>query len=81
MKNLIIITMLISLNSCKLETKEQKLKRVEKNTCDLAYNYVSECARVHKGVAVAPFKLCSKEYAEKLLEKSCLELMKGLVRQ
>lgn len=79
MKNLIIITILICITSCKLETKEQKLKRVEGEACDLAYKYLSECAREYKKGRVVPFKSCTKEYAEKILEVSCLELVSGLV--
>lgn len=78
MKTLTIITMTLMLTGCKFETKEQKLKRVEKETCELAYRYLSECAYELKKVRVAPLKFCNKEYADRLLSQPCSVLVDGL---
>lgn len=78
MRIILITTMLILLSSCKLETKEQKLKRVERESCELAYRYLSECAYEYKKVRVAPLRYCSKEYADRIIKSSCEELLQGL---
>ena len=69
MRALIIITILFS--GCKFETKEEKLERIRKDSCDLAHRYLNECAYERKGVRIAPFVSCSQSYAEKILEMSC----------
>lgn len=76
MKNLIVITLLFS--GCKFETKEQKLERMRKDSCDLAYHYVSECAYEHKGTRVTPLINCTQEEADKILTLSCEEVLRGL---
>ena len=47
MRAFIIITILFS--GCKFETKEEKLERIRKDSCDLAHRYISECAYEKKG--------------------------------
>ena len=78
MKTLTIITLTLMLTGCKFETKEKKLKRIEKETCELAYQYLSECAYELKKVRVEPLKYCNKEYAERLLSHPCSVLVNGL---
>jgi hypothetical protein len=73
MRTLIIITILLS--GCKFETKEQKLERMRKNSCDLAHRYISECAYEHKGARVAPLVGCTQEDADKILSMSCVDLL------
>ena len=74
MKVILTITMVLLLNSCKIETKEQKYKRQEKEACELAYRYASECAYERTNIGVKPFEDCTKEFAEKILSHSCEEL-------
>ena len=76
MRNLIIITLLFS--GCKFETKEQKIKRMEKDSCDLAYRYISECAYEHKRTRVSPLLNCTLKEAEQILSMSCASLIKKL---
>jgi outer membrane lipopolysaccharide assembly protein LptE/RlpB len=78
MKTLTIITMTLMLTGCKFETKEQKQKRIEKETCELAYRYLSECAYELKKVRVAPLKFCNRAYADRLLSYPCSVLVDGL---
>ena len=78
MKVLIIITLSFIMTGCKVETKEQKEKRLEKEACDLAYLYLSECAYAHKNVRLAPLSFCDKRYADKVLSYSCEDLVKGM---
>ena len=76
MRTLLIITILLS--GCKFETKEERLERIRKDTCDLAHRYISECAYEFKKVRVAPFVSCSKEYADRILALSCESLVENL---
>lgn len=78
MKTVFIITMLLLLSGCKFETKEQKTKRLEKEACELAFSYLSECAYELKKVRLAPLKFCDKKYADKILSYSCDVLVDGL---
>ena len=78
MKAILIITTILILNGCKVETKEQKAKRVEKESCELAYRYLSECAYEHRKVRLAPLSFCDKSYADKVLSYPCEVLIKGL---
>ena len=78
MKSVLITTTLILLCSCKLETREEKAKRIEQDSCSLAHRYISECAYEYKRVKVVPFKSCTKEYADRILEKSCKSLLERL---
>ena len=70
--------MSLTLTGCKVETKEQKDKREEKETCELAYRYLSECAYELKKVRVTPLRYCNKEYAERVLSHSCSVLVDGV---
>lgn len=76
MRAFIIITILFS--SCKVETKEEKLERMRKDSCELAHRYVSECAYERKKVRVAPFAICSQSYADRILAMSCEDLVQNL---
>ena len=78
MKPIFIITMILILNGCKVETKEQKAKRLEAEACELAFRYLSECAYEHKGVRLTPLSFCDKRYAEKILSYPCDVLVDGL---
>lgn len=78
MKATFIITMILILSGCKVETKEQKAKRLEKESCDLAYRYLAECAYEHKKVRLAPLSFCDQSYADKVLSYPCEVLIKGL---
>ena len=74
MKVIFTIIILLLLNSCKIETKEQKYKRLEKETCELAWRYASECSYELTKTRVAPFEGCTKRFAEKVLSYSCDQL-------
>ena len=76
MRALIIITILLS--GCKFETKEEKLERIRKDSCDLAHRYISECAYESKKVRVAPFASCSQSYADRILSMPCNVLVENL---
>lgn len=76
MRAFIIITILFS--GCKVETKEEKLERIRKDSCDLAHRYISECAYEFKKVRVAPFVSCSKSYADRILSYPCDVLVENL---
>lgn len=76
MRAFIIITILFS--GCKFETKEEKLERIRKDSCDLAHRYISECAYEKKGVRVAPFVSCTKSYADRILSYPCDVLVENL---
>ena len=76
MRVLLIITILLS--GCKFETKEEKLERMRKDSCDLAHRYVNECAYERKGVRVAPFVSCSQSYADRILSYPCDVLVENL---
>jgi hypothetical protein len=76
MRALIIITILFS--GCKFETKEQKLERMRKDSCDLAHRYLNECAYERKGVRIAPFAVCSQSYADQILSYPCDVLVENL---
>lgn len=76
MRALIIITILLS--GCKFETKEEKLERIRKDSCDLAHRYISECAYEHKKVRIEPFASCTKLYADRILSHPCDVLVESL---
>ena len=76
MRALIIITILFS--GCKFETKEEKLERIRKDSCDLAHRYLNECAYERKRVRIAPFVSCSQSYADQILSMSCDRLVENL---
>jgi hypothetical protein len=76
MRVLLIITILFS--GCKFETKEEKLERIRKDSCDLAHRYISECAYERKKVRVAPFVSCSQSYADRILSYPCDVLVENL---
>jgi hypothetical protein len=76
MRVLLIITILFS--GCKVETKEEKLERIRKDSCDLAHRYISECAYERKKVRVAPFVSCSQSYADRILSYPCDVLVESL---
>lgn len=78
MKPVFIITMILILNGCKVETKEQKAKRLEKEACELAFRYISECAYEYRKVRLAPLAFCDKKYADKILSYPCDVLVDGL---
>ena len=78
MKVIIIVTIFAILSSCKVETNEQKSKRLEKEACELAYRYLAECAYEHKRVRLAPLSFCDQKYADKVLSYPCETLIKGL---
>ena len=76
MRAFIIITILFS--GCKFETKEEKLERTRKESCELAHRYISECAYERKKVRVAPFVSCSQTYADRILSYPCDVLVESL---
>ena len=76
MRAFIIITILFS--GCRFETKEAKLERKRKESCDLAHRYISECAYEQKKVRIAPFVNCYKEYADRILSYPCDVLVENL---
>ena len=76
MRVLFIITIVLS--GCKFETKEEKLERIRKESCDLAHRYIKECAYERKGVRVAPFVSCSQSYADRILSYPCDVLVENL---